>query len=251
MVEERVKPKRRTIFSQVGLAIQTQLEGGSCKSDVDFVVVGRYLVLLTRPWELGTNLNSSRVRDSSSLSPLTIMPAPTRQATPGPSTILQPHTTQSVNSRKRAATEPGVEERDTKKPRADAPTIGDVNGAKDKKRKKRKKKRRTSVVLQDPPMEHRRVRSGSRSLAPLSAASTIVSQRATPNAEPVASAVPGTPNREILAEEEEEEPVLSVRTLLLDPILSSYLSYIIPSLPTKGRGKRSQTHRLLVIHHNP
>jgi len=36
--------------------------------------------------------------------------AATRQATPGPSTILQPHTTQSVNFRKRAATERDLEE---------------------------------------------------------------------------------------------------------------------------------------------
>jgi hypothetical protein len=177
--------------------------------------------------------------------------AKSRQATPGPSTILQPHTTQSVNSRKRAATEPGVEERDTKKLRVDgATTMGNVNGVKDKKKKKRKKKKRTSVVLQDPPMEQRRMRSGSRSVAPLSAASAVIVQRATPNAEPVASAAAGTPNREILAEEEEEEPVLSVRTLLLDSILSSH-RIIIPSLPTRGRGRQSQTLRLLVIHHNP
>jgi len=178
------------------------------------------------------------------------MPAATRQATPGPSTILQPHTTQSVNSRKRAATEPGVEERDTKRLRVDGATMGNVNGVKDKKKKKRKKKKRTSVVLQDPPMEQRRVRSGSRSVAPLSVASTIIVQRATPNAEPLASAATGTPNREILAEEEEGEPVLSVRTLLLDPILSSH-RIVIPSLPTKGRGRQSQTHRLLVTLHNP
>lgn len=190
-------------------------------------------------------------RDSSLLSPRTTMPAATRQATPGPSTVLQLHTTQSVNSRKRAATEPGVEERDAKKLRVDgATTMGNVNGVKDKKKKKRKKKKRTSVVLQDPPMEQRRVRSGSRSVAPLSAASAIVIQRATPNAEPVASAPTGTTNREILAEEEEEEPVLSVRTLLLDPILSSH-RIIIPSLPTRVKGRQSQTHRLLVIHHNP
>lgn len=144
------------------------------------------------------------------------MPAPTRQATPGPSTILQPHTTQSVNSRKRAATEPGAEERDTKKLRADVQTMGNVNGAKDKKKKKRKKKKRTSVVLQDSPVENRRMRSGSRSVAPLSAASTIVTQRATPIAELVASADTRTPNHGILAKEEQEEPVLSVRTLLLN-----------------------------------
>ncbi|KIM41414.1 hypothetical protein M413DRAFT_445425 [Hebeloma cylindrosporum] len=137
------------------------------------------------------------------------MPASTRQATPGPSTILQPHTTQSVNSKKRAATEPGVEERDTKKLRVDGTptTMGNVNETKDKKKKKRKKRKRTSVVLPDPPMQHReRLRSGSRSVAPPSAATTTASvrQRTTP---PVAAAAPaGTPNRE---EEEDEEPVLS------------------------------------------
>jgi hypothetical protein len=55
---------------------------------------------------------------------------------------------QSVNSRKRAPTEPGVEERNTKKLRVDgATTMGNVNGVKDKKKNKRKKKNRTSVIL--------------------------------------------------------------------------------------------------------
>jgi len=189
-------------------------------------------------------LNSSRLRDSSCLSLRTIMPASTRQATPGPSTILQPHTTQSVNSRKRAATEAIIEDRDTKKPRADAPTSANVNGAKDKKKKKRKKKKRTSVVLQDPPVELCRVRSSSRSVAPPSATSTIVRPQATPNAVLIASAAIGTSNRG------SEEPVLSVRTLFLDSILNSH-RIINPSLPTRGRGKQSQTHPLLVIRHYP
>ena len=175
------------------------------------------------------------------------MPASTRQATPGPSTILQPHTTQSVNSRKRAATEASLEDRDTKKPRADAPSIANVNGAKDKKKKKRKKKKRTSVVRQDPAIEPRRVRSSSRSVAPPSATSTIVRPLATPNAELIAFAATGTSNR---GTEEPEEPVLSVRTLFLDSILNSR-RIINPSLPTRGRGKQSQTHPFLVLHHNP
>jgi hypothetical protein len=93
-----------------------------------------------------------------------------------------------------------------------------VNGtqpnAKERRKKKRKKKKRTSVVFQDPAVEHReRTRSDSRSVAPMSAASTITAgQRATQSVEPIASAS-GTLNRGVLVEEEDKAPVLSVRTL--------------------------------------